>query len=228
MLLGLALRSLPRGQRPNAPVPQPVPETKAGAFAGKAIAALMAGPTIANFAAMGGGSVSFSLINWWVIQFLVLLAVAMVLVPIANRRRGFRPTGGIRKLPGPVNTDHTPAQYRERAAQLAPPAPPMTIPAPARPATISVKELRLGQVEDARLQRVASILLVSCPYCAASEIEFCKPVAGETWYALDKGRGIYAHSLRIIKAVSSGTARLDDVTAQFDGNVPESLWGALL
>jgi hypothetical protein len=45
---------------------------------------------------------------------------------------------------------------------------------------------------------------------------------------LDHGRCLYSHSLRIQKAVAQGSAKREEVVAQFDGNMPEHLMVALL
>lgn len=128
-----------------------------------------------------------------------------------------------------------PEGYVPPSAALAPPpgtqeargetADPVAAPVPR---VASIRQLREEKLEDERLLRVAAILIVSCPLCGTGEAELCKPVAGMTWYQLDKDRGLYAHSLRIIKAVLTGTARLDDVAAQFNDDIPDPILGALI
>lgn len=107
--------------------------------------------------------------------------------------------------------------------------PPVTAPAPVPASrTITVRQLREDKDEDTRLMRVAAILVSACPECESEEAELCRPIEGVTWYALDQPRGLFAHARRIGSAVRTRTAKIEDVVAQFDGNVPDNVWEATL
>lgn len=93
---------------------------------------------------------------------------------------------------------------------------------------VTLRQLRDSADEDERLRRVASVLVRSCPFCGAAEAEVCRPVAGFKWYALDRARGVYAHSLRIQKTLAKDPAALPAMLAQFDNALPEEIWSSLI
>jgi hypothetical protein len=100
---------------------------------------------------------------------------------------------------------------------------------PDAPAEItSVKGMRERAMQIKRLHRVADLLNVTCPLCSSAPGVSCAVKSGNMHYLLDEERGLIAHGLRIQKAVAEGEAGVDDVVAQFDGRVPESLWAGLL
>lgn len=91
--------------------------------------------------------------------------------------------------------------------------------------TVAEMRERAGQIT--RNRRVAALLMPQCPVCAVVTGQSCTQVPGITVYLLDKSRDVYAHSLRIQKAVATGAALKDEVAAQFGGNIPERLDHAL-
>jgi hypothetical protein len=121
-------------------------------------------------------------------------------------------------------------QFRGDTAARPLPKPPQARPRPAKakPRVVTRKVIALDAEDDARLLRIAAILVESCPFCGVGEAELCEPVEGYKWYALDRGRGIYAHALRISKALAKGSAKLEDVLAQFDNQMPEELWASII
>jgi hypothetical protein len=121
-------------------------------------------------------------------------------------------------------------QFRGDTAVRALPKPPQARPRPAqqRPRVITRRQIMLDAEDDARLLRIAAILVQPCPFCGAEEGGLCLPVEGCKWYALDRARGIYAHPMRIAKAIGSKSAELEDVLAQFDGNLPEDITVSLI
>ena len=137
---------------------------------------------------------------------------------------------------------------RQRAQQLScpdqrfdiPKAATMTNPAPApsptrlptfdevlrgHPATApTMAQLRAEEHVNARLMRVAAILVDECPTCTAGSGVFCTFHPGQVVHLIDRERSIVVHSSRIGKAVKSGHAKINDVVAQFDNNVPDDVW----
>lgn len=113
-------------------------------------------------------------------------------------------------------------------ATLPLPKPPQVRPEPAVRGVTTRRRITLDAGDDARLLRVAAILVQPCPFCGVGEGELCKPVEDYKWYALDGRRGIYAHPMRIARAVSLKSAKLEDVTAQFDDKVPDQIWSMIL
>lgn len=97
-----------------------------------------------------------------------------------------------------------------------------------RPRVMTRAQIRLDAEDDARLLRIAAILVQSCPFCGAGEAELCVPIEGYKWYALDRARGIYAHPMRIAKAIGNKSAELEDVLAQFDNQMPEDIMVSLI
>lgn len=95
------------------------------------------------------------------------------------------------------------------------------------PRVTTVAEMRERASQVARNRRVAALLLPACPMCGAITGQSCRPVAGITFYLLDKGRGLHAHSIRIQKAVATGAAVTGEVAAQFGGEVPAELCSVL-
>jgi hypothetical protein len=121
-------------------------------------------------------------------------------------------------------------QFRGDTATLPLPKPPQARPRPAqtRPRVATRAQIKLDAEEDERLLRIAAIIVQSCPFCGGEEGGLCYPIEGYKWYALDRARGIYAHPMRIAKAIGNKSAELEDVLAQFDGNMPEEIMVSLL
>jgi hypothetical protein len=97
-----------------------------------------------------------------------------------------------------------------------------------KPEIMTVSAMRQRAKQITRLKRVHAILTASCPVCGSLYGVSCKVTPGVTHYVLDTERELYGHGLRIQKSIQKGFANLDDVVAQFDGNVPESLLASLL
>jgi hypothetical protein len=134
-----------------------------------------------------------------------------------HRARPAEPYAGAHRAPyAPRHAPDSP-----RAARTA------TLPPP-RPPAPHVEALRQRRNGDARLYRVAAILVTPCSACGAGEAETCKPIPGVQWYELDRARGLYAHSLRIARAIATGNAPLEDVQAQFKDGLPAEIWRTLL
>ncbi len=121
-------------------------------------------------------------------------------------------------------------QFRGDTATLPLPKPPQAHPRPAqtRPRVATRAQIKLDAEEDERLLRIAAIIVQPCPFCGADEGGLCYPIEGCKWYELDRARGIYAHPMRIAKAIGNKSAELEDVLAQFDGNMPEEIMVSLL
>jgi hypothetical protein len=127
---------------------------------------------------------------------------------------------------------------RQRAQQLSAPkeAPVTNFPtmaqlrteatAPARLPTMN--EVYAEKAADTRLTRVAAILVDECPTCTAGSGVFCTFHPGQVVHLIDRERSIVVHSSRIGKAVKSGHAKINDVVAQFDNNVPDDVWRYIL
>jgi hypothetical protein len=98
----------------------------------------------------------------------------------------------------------------------------------AKPEIMTVSAMRQRAKQITRLKRVHAILTASCPVCGSLYGVSCKVTPGVTHYVLDTERDLYGHGLRIQKSIQKGFANLDDVIAQFDGNVPESLLASLV
>ncbi len=95
------------------------------------------------------------------------------------------------------------------------------------------RPLTLAQIQaeadlDARMVRMAQILIAECPTCTAGEATFCTFQPGQRVTILDRERGIIVHDARIGNALKTHTAKLEDVNAQFEGQIPDSVWSAAL
>jgi hypothetical protein len=98
----------------------------------------------------------------------------------------------------------------------------------AKPEIMTVGQMRGRADAIKRLRRVFGILSVGCPVCGSTMQVSCKVTPNMLHYVLDADRELYAHGLRIQRSIQEGRASLDEVIAQFDGNVPESLLASLL
>jgi len=98
----------------------------------------------------------------------------------------------------------------------------------AKPEIVTVRGMREQAAELKRTRRVAGVLGTRCSMCGSVPGVSCAMTPGVVIYLLDAKRDLYAHGIRIQRAISEGTATLDDVIAQFDGSVPESLLASLL
>ena len=134
-------------------------------------------------------------------------------------------------LPNPENTAFSSAQLRQRAASC--PDQGIITPeinqSPAEELWLTRRQMTAVVEDDKRTLRVAGILAASCPLCGAESAALaCKPLPGRYLYILDRSRGAMAHAERIAQAVNDGTAKITEVVAQFDGAVPDEIWGLLL
>jgi hypothetical protein len=102
----------------------------------------------------------------------------------------------------------------------------VTVPVPRR--RTSINDLLSDEELTERMKRIAGILLASCPVCGAGEAEFCTYVADARVSLLDRERAIVAHDARIGAAIKQGTSQVQDVVAQFENHVPDSVWEAAL
>lgn len=120
------------------------------------------------------------------------------------------------------------AQFHGDTAIVNLPRAPQAHPRPATRGVTTRRQIRLDAEEDERLLRVAAIIVQPCPFCGAGEGELCLPIEGYKAYLLDRARGIFAHPMRIARAISLKSAKLEDVIAQFGDIVPDEIWGMLL
>lgn len=135
----------------------------------------------------------------------------------------------LRSIPAP-RREYTATQLRERASLITV-APRVVKPdvTPIDPRqVVTYKQIRTDRELDARMLRVAAILVAPCPACGAGEAEFCTFLPDEPTYMLDSDRTIVAHGKRIGNAVKTHTAKVTEVVAQFNGHVPDDVWEAAL
>jgi hypothetical protein len=98
----------------------------------------------------------------------------------------------------------------------------------AKPEIMTVSAMRQRASDIKRLARVHAVLHASCPMCGSIYGVSCAVTPGVTHYLLDDSRELFAHGLRIQKGLELGWINMDDLIAQFDGKVPESLLASLL
>jgi hypothetical protein len=120
------------------------------------------------------------------------------------------------------------AEFHGDTAIVNLPPPPQAHPRPATRGVTTRRQIKLDAGEDERLLRVAAIIVQPCPFCGADEGELCLPIEGYKAYLLDQARGIFTHPMRIARAISLKSAKLEDVIAQFGDIVPDEIWGMLL
>lgn len=132
-------------------------------------------------------------------------------------------------VPRPVPT---PAQMRARADQLTQvkPIPEVDLPdvVPVahvvKPATVMTRQQMIEDQElTERMERVAALLIVTCPDCGAGEAELCS-YADAPITLLDRERSIIVHDSRIGMSVKQHIAKITDVVAQYNDQVPDSVW----
>lgn len=140
--------------------------------------------------------------TWTVMWFLVVPLVCAAIIGIGSliqaAGRQQSMTTAMRNLPDPKPEIMTVGQMRQRAEQIK------------------------------RLARVHAVLHASCPMCGSIYGVSCAVKPGVTHYLLDADRELFAHGLRIQKGLELGFINMNDLIAQFDGNVPESLLASLL
>lgn len=140
-------------------------------------------------------------------------------------------------LPVPRATP-TPAQMRARADQLEQVRP---VPETALEDTVPVAHVvrpagtYQQQQEDRelteRMERVAALLIATCPDCGAGEAQLCSfrvftaaNPSGPPATLLDRERNIIVHDSRIGVSIRERIAKVTDVVAQYNDQVPESVW----
>ena len=93
-----------------------------------------------------------------------------------------------------------------------------------KPATVMTRQQMIEDQElTERMERVAALLIVTCPDCGAGEAELCS-YADAPITLLDRERNIIVHDSRIGKSVKDRIAKVTDVVAQYNDHVPESVW----
>jgi hypothetical protein len=97
-----------------------------------------------------------------------------------------------------------------------------------KPEIMTVSAMRQRAEQIKRLARVHELIIVSCPMCGSGYGVSCAVKPGVTHYLLDAEREIFVHGLRIQKGIEKGYVNMNDLIAQFNGNVPESLLASLL
>lgn len=161
-----------------------------------------------------------------IIVFTLLIAGGWLL------RGGFRDSAVKSVLPdssSPGNARYSAQELRERADRLASAVVPEDTatepPVPAARPVRTYRQMLSDRDLDERMKRVAGILIAPCPACGQTEPGLvCKPLDGMEMYLLDRDRALIAHGARIGAAIRTGTARVTDVVAQFDGTVPDDVW----
>jgi hypothetical protein len=156
----------------------------------------------AGFRAGYEGRVTLRLVTDYVVAFAVLMAVAMVVSRVAGarlRRQRRRATFARYAYPAPSATA---GDMRRRAAFL------RSLPDPS---------------ERSREQRLADLFSVSCPACPSPVLISCNMGIGIPVALVGKNPVTFCHLARMTKAVARGTARAQDVQAQFEGKVPEGV-----
>lgn len=213
--LGSGRRSVPRTPKPAGPI------------------GLMA--IVAGIAVFVCGDVSHT---WTVAWFVIVPLAISFFIALgwifrgAGRRTAI--SNAIRNLPE-TQRPATGAELRRRAGELGmasalrsaagmPPAPAL-----ARPRrTGTYRQVMDDQLLTRRMQRIADIMLEGCPVCQAGEAELCRFVPDAPISMLDREQSLVAHDARIGSAIKSGRAKVTDVVAQFDNQVPGTVWEAAL
>ena len=179
-----------------------------------------------------------------IIVFPVLIFGGWFFVGVSESSKARAQLRELPSLPNPETELHRTQAMRERVSQLsavkvperpspAPetvaPARPEPVAAVPRPRTVKTYRQLLGDRElTERMRRIAGILLADCPVCEAGEAEFCSYRPDAMVSVLDRQRQIVVHHARIGHAVKTGTAKVTDVVAQYDGHVPDSVWETAL
>jgi hypothetical protein len=153
----------------------------------------------------------------------------------------------LKNMSPPRPAPPTPMQMRARAAVLERPktvasqkpcAPASVLsPEPAahvvKPVVKTYQEILTDRELTARMERIAALLIVTCPDCGAGEAELCSyiqtinnPDGGTDapLTLLDRERSIIVHDSRIGLSIKEHIAKVTDVVAQYDDHVPESVW----
>jgi hypothetical protein len=120
---------------------------------------------------------------------------------------------------------------RPASRPLGNPPPPRTVTVQApSPADFSdrseyLKALEHRNEEAERVARTLKLYEIACPQkgCEASPLHSCKAVSNIPVVLVDKARKWYCHFDRMQDAVRYGFADREDITAQFDGSLPEGL-----
>jgi hypothetical protein len=155
-------------------------------------------------------------VAWFIVLPLVCSAFIAVGAIISGINRGRRVQQRLDQLPT-QRPRATASQLRERANALS-----GTVPAQNGVTTLR-RQLSDADLE-ARMLRVAAILIQPCPVCSALGGQSCPSVPDQPAYLLDRDRHLIAHGRRIGFAVKQGTASVQDVVAQFDNHVPDEVW----
>jgi hypothetical protein len=94
-------------------------------------------------------------------------------------------------------------------------------------ALMRTRAFELGGLQQGRGERVADLFSVPCPEvtCAAVTDMPCNMGIGIPVLLVDKNPVTFCHVARMENAVAHGTARYEDIAAQFGGKIPESIGG---
>jgi hypothetical protein len=134
-------------------------------------------------------------------------------------RRAVQARSSVAVLPPPVQAPPAPAPARPRAS-----TPTVTLPVRTKVRTVTRKELLADADLDARMLRIAQIMMADCPTCTAKKAVFCTFQPGQRVTVLDRERHIVVHDSRVGNALKTHTASVEDVNAQFEGKIPDSVW----
>lgn len=94
-------------------------------------------------------------------------------------------------------------------------------------ALMRTRAFELGGLQQGRGERIADLFSVPCPEvtCAAVTDMPCNMGIGIPVLLVDKNPVTFCHVSRMEDAVRNGTARYEDIAAQFGGKIPESIGG---
>lgn len=183
--------------------------------------ALIVGLSMAN-----GGQVVSVITPLAIVMGLVVLGGTFIAGCLSAKSTSAR----LDQIPDKPTAQETTAELREAVEQrssvavLDRPVKTAPAPAPARTRLASRAEVLSEADLDARMVRMAQILIADCPACTARSAVFCTFQPGQQVTVLDRERGIIVHDARIGNALKTHTAKLEDVNAQFEGNIPDSVW----
>lgn len=201
--------SPPRGGAPSAGPSRVSPDSDAGrrsAVIGIVIFFTLIGPMCEIVYSGYEGHVSLRACVTYCVAFWGLLALALSVGALAGHVSG-RAT--VRRYAAQAPPDRTAEGFRERAAQLR-----------------SLEAAGLWSV-TARERRVADLFSVLCPVagCRATAGFPCRLLPPGVPYAIVQRdpEEVCCHLPRIRDAVRFGTARVDDVVAQFNNNIPSGI-----
>jgi hypothetical protein len=232
-----ALRSAVNGiSKANSKPSAPQEEVVKGNYVPGGITVIIAAISlVVILAGVASGHLIYWAIGGCVFGFPVLIMAGWFMGGVHDMEAKQRTLDSLPDLPNPENEM---AAMRQRAAVLEHTS--VTEPFPTRKTSVTPppvppqrviktrKQIATDHDLDQRLMRVAAILVAPCPACNAGEAEFCTFLPDVAVSMLDRERALVVHDARIGHSVKLGIAKVADVVAQFDGNVPDGVWETAL